>query len=419
MSKPRTNHTPSYGTGLFYGYVVVAAGLVILMTTFGLNYTFGIFFKPLIAEFGWSRAVVSGAYSIMTVVAGISGIVAGKLSDKFGPRIVSTVSGVFLGVGFMLMSLVISVWQAYLVYGLIVAAGTGACWPILMPLVPKWFNVRRGLMSGILSCGVSLGLTTIPPAASWLIYNVGWRTAYVIVGGGALTLIAVSAQFLKPDPRAIGQRPFGQDSLERPTAGSEYGGLDFKDAICTRQFAFVCTAYFCFGFCLHSVMVHIVPHATESGIPATTASSIISLIGLLGMAGRLIAGSTSDRLGVRISLIASFGMLFFAFVWLQFANVLWMFYLFGALFALAYGGVMAMQTLIIADLFGLRSAGALLGGVSFIYTTGGAAGPYVTGYLFDVTNTYNLAYLFTAALSLVGCGFASLLRRPSISLIHQ
>lgn len=412
MNERKSGQSPQSKYHFFYGYIIVIAGFVIFTTVFGLNYTYGVFFKPLIVEFGWSRAVTSAAYSIMTIIAGMLGIIAGKLSDRFGSRIVCTVSGICLGLGFMLMSQVNTIWQVYLVYGVIVAAGIGACWPILMPLVPHWFIARKGLMSGILASGVGFGIIVIPPLASWLISTWGWRIAYIIIGGMGLVLIVVAAQFLKDNPKQAGQRPFGETRVVTDTIATADDGLDFKEAICTKQFALMCAIYFCFGFCLHSVMVHIVPHATEFGITATTAASIISFIGMLNIVGKVIIGSSSDRLGVKPSLIGSFALLFFAFVWLRFATELWMLYLFGALFALAYGGIMAMQALMMAELFGLRSPAALLGLLSFAYTIGGASGPYVTGYLFDITDNYYLAFLFAAVLAVAGSVLTALLKQP-------
>ena len=397
---------------VFYGWIVVAISLVTMTITYTTRFSFSVFYVAILDEFGWSRAVTSAAYSIMTIIAGMLGIIAGKLSDRFGSRIVCTVSGICLGLGFMLMSQVNTIWQVYLVYGVIVAAGIGACWPILMPLVPHWFIARKGLMSGILASGVGFGIIVIPPLASWLISTWGWRTAYIIIGAMALILIVVAAQFLKNNPQQAGQRPFGETRVVTDTIATADDGLDFKEAICTKQFALMCAIYFCFGFCLHSVMVHIVPHTTELGISATTAASVISLIGMLNIVGKLVIGSSSDKLGVKPSLIGSFVLLFFAFVWLRFATELWMFYLFGALFALAYGGIMAMQALMMAELFGLRSPAALLGLLSFAYTIGGASGPYVTGYLFDIAGNYYLAFLFAAVLAVAGSVLTTLLKRP-------
>lgn len=412
MGERNVGQSPQGKPRFFYGYVIVIAGFIIFTAVFGLNYTYGIFFKPLIAEFGWSRAVTSAAYSIMTIIAGILGIIAGRLSDRFGSRIVCTVSGVCLGLGFILMSQVNTIWQVYLVYGVIVAAGIGACWPVIMPLVPRWFIARKGLMTGILSSGVGFGIIALPPLASWLISTVGWRIAYIIIGAMALVLFVVAAQFLRSNPQQVRLQPFGEDKSTQEAVDTIDEGLEFKDAIRTRAFALVCTIYFCFGFCLHSVMVHIAPHTMEFGITAMTAASIVSLIGIVSIVGKLIIGSSSDKLGVKASLIGSFVLLFLAFVWLQFARELWMFYLFSALFALAYGGVMTMQALISAELFGLRSPAFLLGTVAFVYTIGGASGPYVTGYIFDITNSYNLAFLFAAVLAVVGAVLTALLKQP-------
>lgn len=412
MASQKVSQTPLDKPRFFYGYVIVIAGLVILTTTIGLNYTFGIFFNSLIDEFGWSRAITSAAYSISAVIAGSLGIIAGRLSERFGTRVVSAVSGSFLGVGFILMSQINAVWQFYLVYGLVVAAGTGPCWPIMMSLVPRWFVSRRGLMTGILATGVGFGIVALPPLANWLIYNLDWRTAYIIVGSGALILIAVAAQFIRDPSKQIGQQPYGMDKTKPESLASKDAGLDLKEAIRTRQFALMGIMYFCFGFCLHSVMVHIVPHAADLKIPVTSATSILSIIGVVSIIGKLLIGSTSDRFGVKPSLIFSFVLLFLAFVWLQFTRELWMFYLFATLFALAYGGVMTMQTLMSAELFGLRSLAAMLGVISFIYTIGSAVGPFVTGYIFDITKSYNPAFLIATVLAVAGAVLASLLKRP-------
>jgi OFA family oxalate/formate antiporter-like MFS transporter len=396
----------------FYGYTVVIAGLLIMMATMGLNYTFGIFFKPLISEFGWSRAVTSAAYSIMTITAGFLGIFAGRLSDRFGTRIVSTISGACLGTGFILMSQVTELWQVYLIYSVIVAAGIGACWPIILPLVPKWFITRKGLMTGILSSGVGLGIITGPPLASWLIYNLDWRSAYIIIGSIGLVVTVAAAQLLRDSPKQKGQRPYGEDTAKPEALAAINQGMEFHKAVRTGQFAIMCAIYFCFGFCLHSVMVHIVPHATEFKIDATTAAIIMSIIGIGSIAGKLLVGGASDRIGVRTSLITSFIVLFIAFGWLQFAREFWMFCIFGIIFALGYGGVMSMQSLMSAQLFGLRSPAAILGVISFIYTIGGSVGPFLTGYIFDLTSSYNLAFLIAAIMAIIGSALTSLLKRP-------
>jgi MFS family permease len=373
-----------------------------MILTFGLNYTFGIFFEPVSAEFGWTRAATSLAYSLSTLVAGFWGIFAGRLSDRFGPRLVMTLGGFLLGLGFLLMSQVNALWQLYLFYGLIIAAGIGGSWPALIPTVAKWFAVRRGLMTGIVVSGIGFGTLAIPPLASGLISIYDWRPAYIIIGIIALVLIILAAQFLKRDPHQIGQLPYGDDAVKHESSISEARGLSFQETIHTRQFWMVCTIYSSFGFGLHTIMVHIVPDAMGTGISAVSAANILATIGGANIIAKIAAGSASDRLGVKSSLVFSFILMLVALLWLQLAEELWMFYLFGVVFGFAYGGIITLQSLLAAELFGLSSLGVILGSVAFAFTIGGAVGPVLSGRIFDIYGSYRLAFLACAILALLG-----------------
>ena len=107
----------------FYGYIVAAAAFLIMVVMWGTLYSFGIFFKPLLAELGWARAMTSGAYSLFMILHGLLYIPAGRLNDKFGPRVIMIVCGFFLGLGYLLMSQVNDIWHLYLFYGVIVGIG--------------------------------------------------------------------------------------------------------------------------------------------------------------------------------------------------------------------------------------------------------------------------------------------------------
>lgn len=402
MKKPR----------FYYGYIIVIAGWIILLLAYGINYSFGVFFKPLIAEFGWARAITSAAYSITTIVAGIFGIIAGKLGDQFGPKIVCIVSGVFLGIGIAVMSQIHAVWQLYVVYGLIIAAGMGGYWPVLVPMISRWFVARKGLMTGVLASGVAFGTMLMPPLVSWIISASDWRTAYMIVGGGALLLIILVSLLIKRNPAQEGQT-HGEDKLTRENNVSTNEGLSFGEAIRTRQFAMMCIIYFCFGFCLHSIMIHLVPHVTDIGILPEIAAGVLSTIGLVKLVSNYTIGGISDRLGVRPSLILSFTLMFIALCWLQLARETWMFYLFSIVFGLGYGGVITLQALMMAELFGMRSPGIILGTITFAHNIGGSAGPYVLGLLFDITGDYTLAFWIIAALAATGSIISVALKPPA------
>lgn len=381
--------------------------------TFGINYSFGVFFQPLIAEFDWTRGVTSGAYSAMTFIAGFLGIFAGRLNDKFGPKIIGIIGGLSLGIGFLLLSWINAIWHFYLIHSLILPVGIGSCWPGLVPSVARWFTAKRGLMTGIVSSGIGCGILAIPPLADWIISHYDWRKAYMGIGIITLLVLLLLAQFLKRDPAQIGQVPYGEDGLTWIDTYQEKGGLYFKQAISTGQFAFLCGIYFCYGYCLHTVMIHIVPHAIDMGIPTASAAGILAIIGGTSIPSRILIAGASDKIGVKPSLIMALFMLVISLVWAQSAGKLWMLYLFGALFGIAYGGVISLQALAVAELFGLRAVGVILGTITFAYTIGAAVGPVISGYLFDIMKSYNPVFWIAAALAVVAFLLSLFIKMPA------
>ena len=131
-----TNHegyqSPKNESKFFYGYIVVIAALCIMVTVYGTRATFGVFFTPMVTEFGWSRALISGAFSLCMLMQGLATILMGGLNDRLGPRIVLTLCGFLLGLGFLLMSQVSTAWQLYLFYVVIIGIGMSG---VLVPCV--------------------------------------------------------------------------------------------------------------------------------------------------------------------------------------------------------------------------------------------------------------------------------------------
>ena len=131
---------------LYYGYRIVAATSVIQMMYLGCVFTFGVFFPEFEAEFGWSRATISGASSLMFLVMGILGFVMGRVSDVLGPRALLTVAAGVFAVGYLLMYRMNSVWELYFFYGLLGGLGMGAHDVVTLSTVARWFRRYRGLM---------------------------------------------------------------------------------------------------------------------------------------------------------------------------------------------------------------------------------------------------------------------------------
>jgi len=403
--------TESQKHKFFYGYIIVIAGFCIQMVVFGIQTSFGVFFNSLLLEFGWSRATISGAASLLSIMLGVSAIIVGRLSDRVGPRLVMVVSGVLFGLGCLLMSRINAVWQLYLFYG--VLAGVGVSGADVMPLstVARWFVKKRGMMSGILKVGTGVGILAIPLLASWLISNHGWRQSYVILGGIALASIILAAQFLRRDPAEKGLLPYGVVEVSGSSSDSVEESLSLKEAIHTGQFRIFCAICALFYFCMQTVMAHIVLNAIGLGIAVASAATVLSTIGGASIAGRVVVGIIVDKVGSRLSLIICFIILVAALLWLQAATELWSLYLFAVLYGFAHGGFFALLSPLVAELFGLTSHGAILGTAIFSGSVGGAIGPVLAGWIFDVTESYQIAFLICAALSVIALILAVLLRK--------
>ena len=394
--------TENRGPRPFYGYIMVAVSFFIMVVMWGALYSFGVFFKPVLAEFGWSSAVISGAYSLLFILLGTSSMVTGKITDRFGPRIVLVVCGCLFGLGYMLTSQISAIWQFYLFYGVIVAVGINGSYVPLVATVTRWFVKRRGMMVGIVASGVGIGTLIIPPLATQFILAYGWRNSYLIMGASSLVLVVIAATFLRRDPAQVGQLPYGAKEDTVSGVNTEVSGLTLRQAMRTRPLWLLWVSFLFGGFCLQTILVHIIPHAIELGISTVIASTILAAIGGFNTAGRIIMGTAADRIGSKPAFLISMIAVSASFFWLLFARELWTFYPFTIVFGIAYGGFLALLSPIAAEIFGLRSAGVLLGFLHFGMAIGEAIGPVVTGKVFDVAGNYYMAFLIGGIITAIG-----------------
>jgi MFS family permease len=397
-------------SGFFYGYAVVAIAFLILLVVGGVQYTFGVFFKPLASEFGWTSAATSGAFSTYMVLSGVFTIIAGRLNDRFGPRLVLTICSVFLGAGLILLSQTSAIWHLYLFYGGLVSIGMSGTYFPLMSTVARWFVKKRGMMTGIAASGVGCGTIIMPPFASWLISSYGWSTSYIVIGIIAWVVFMLSAQFLRRDPAQKGQLPYGYNDAPTESTGLDAEGFSTREAVSTVQFWLFSITYLFFGIFAQAIMIHIVPHATYLGITAIMAATILTAIGGLSIAGRIGIGSAGDRIGNRTVFIISFVLTTAALAWLLIAEKMWMFYLFAIIFGVSYGGLAVLHSPLVAEIFGLRSHSTILGILGFVTILGGALGSLLAGWLFDITDSYDLAFLIFSILSFISVILASFLK---------
>jgi MFS family permease len=280
--------------------------------------------------------------------------------------------------------------------------------------IARWFVRKRGIVTGIVKVGTGAGQMTIPFLASIFITRYGWRNSCIIIGVAVLVILVAIAQLLRRDPSLMGLSPEGDasGSTDRPVSATE--GFSLREAVRTRQFWTICAAMLAIVFCLMTVMVHIVPYAQEIKVSPTRAAGVLSTIGGVSMAGRFISGLAIDRIGSKRVMIFCFILLIAGLLWLQIATELWMLYLFAVVYGVAHGGFFTSFSPIVAEFFGIKSHGTLFGIAMFSGTFGGALGPVVAGYVFDITGGYGGAIWICTLISALGFVLISLLK-PAFS----
>jgi MFS family permease len=325
----------------------------------------------------------------------------GALADRFGPRLVMALCGVLLAAGYVLMSQLQTLWQFYLFFSIILGVGMGGSFAPLMTLTARWFTARRGTMSGIVASGTALGAVVGPPLASVLIAVHGWRTSFAALGITVLVVMLLGALPLKRAPGHIAGTTAGNDAAQQGRS-IQHAGMSVHAAVGSWKFRRLFAAIFCLGFAVFGIMVHTAPHVTDIGFSPATGANVIAVMGMACIAGRIVLGRALDRVGSRKGLILGFAIMTLSLLLVAFSASLGALYVFAVLFGFAFGACVTCESPIVADLFGLRSHGVLLGIVACGFTFGGGVGPFVMGYIFDVLARYQSAFILCAALSAAG-----------------
>ncbi|MFH1156313.1 MAG: MFS transporter [Pseudomonadota bacterium] len=378
--------------------LIVAACFSVQAVGVGVYVSYGVFFNPLMTEFGWPRSVISGSSAAAFFISGLFAVYVGRLNDRIGPRVIVSATAVLMGIGCMLMSRMDTVLELYLYFGLVFGIGLSSIDVIPLTTIARWFPKKRGTMTGIVKVGTGAGQFLFPLLTSFLISGFGWRNAGMMLGAIALIFLMVIAQFLKKEPAIPVYTVLTTPGrIVRPPDGN----LSFSQASRTYQLWLLCIMNLTIVSCLMSIIVHIVPHGRDIGISAHKAAGILSIIGAISMGGRFSLGMVIDRIGGKRTMILALLLLLVSLLWLQTADSLWKLYVFACIYGLAHGGYFTVISPIVAELFGTASHGALFGLVVFFGTTGGAAGPILTGFLFDHTGSYSLPFrLFLSVIAL-------------------
>ena len=413
-----TKGTQSRGS-LYYGRYILAASFAILFFDAGARYSFGVMFKPMISEFGWSRGSVSLVFFINTAIYAFSLLLVGRFYDRYGPKWVIISTTIFLSVGYSLTSTVDSLWQFSLFYGVFAAMGLGGTsLPLFSSLISKWFEKWRGLAISLALSGNCLGQFVLVPFFTVFTLKFGWRTSYLFIGIVMLFVnLTLALWVIKGDPVDLSKNPFRDPNIrikeeKSNSISSEMHPKDFRlwEAMTTSSFWFYTMAMFICGSGDFFVATHLIPMVTDQGISPITGGNMLAWYGLMGLVGIIIAGSASDLIGNKWPIAITFLLRVFSFLLiLKYQNVI-SFYVFSLTFGLTYLVTAPLTATLLGSLYGFSHIGFISGFVTTIHHLGGGFWAYLGGWAFDKTGSYQIIFALSAMLALVAFIFTLLIK---------
>jgi len=396
---------------VFYGWWVVAAAFAVTFIGFGSAYTFSAFLASLEHDFGASRGQVALVFSLAGFLYFALGIVSGPLADRFGARPLAVIGMVLAALGLALASTAQNLIEVYLAYGLGIGVGVGCAYVPAIGAVQRWFVRRRGFASGLAVAGIGVGTLVMPPLASLLISSLGWRDAYLVLGVLALAIGGGMALLIENDPRGRGLNPDGDEASSRAQPAT--AGASVRDAIRTTRFVSLYAACLICSFGVFVPFVHLVPFARDHGIADSAAALLLGTIGIGSTAGRFFLGGIADRMGRERSLILMFaGMAAALSIWAVSASV-WSLATFALVFGVFYGGWVAVLPSVVMDYFGGRNVSGIIGVLYTSVAFGTLIGPSAAGFAFDLSHSYELPIIASAATNIIAALIVTLMSRSA------
>jgi MFS family permease len=400
----------------YYGWVVIAVAFVTMAVGVNSRTAFSLLLPPILAEFGWSRAVVSGIFSAGFIASTLISPLTGMLMDRLGPRWLMPAGAIVASAGLTLATFATQAWHFYATLGAMSVSGSVVISYIGHSLfLPNWFVRRRGLAIGIAFSGVGVGSITLFPWLQSLIDDIGWRQAcWALAGLLIVAVIPLNVLLQRKRPEELGLLPDGDPSpREREAVLAPDNIVDpawaavewtVARAMRTSRFWWLAFGFFCALFVWYAVQVHQTKILVEAGFDAGLAAYALGLVGLTGIAGQIGLGYFSDRAGREwawtVSLVGF--VLCYALLLLidRFPSPALVYLMVASQGVLGYG-VAAVFGAISIELFQGRNHGAIFGTFGVFSMSGAAAGPWVFGAIYDWSGAYTYAFWLAIALSLL------------------
>ncbi len=390
-----------------FPWVIVLLGALLLLIGNVSNNTFGVFFKPIAGEFGWSRGAVSGAFAVRSLATAVLAMPMGYWSDRYGPRRVVLPCFLLLGVSFLVSAKVTTLWQFYLIQGLLMGIATSGPFVCLISTVARWHDKRPGLALGIATAGTGLSSVIFPPLAAKLILTMGWRGAIAVLGLVTLAVAVPASMFIKDPPRPA-KEPSGGRRAEHKGPFEAWRVL--PQFLNSRVFLAILLMFLFFYIACNVVTLHLVNYVTDAGIGALVAATMMSVMGIASTTGRLAMGTVSDRIGAKADAVVCCACVTVSLILLSLKLPVLM-WVSVVLFGVGYGGASPLIPAIMGERFGTKHLATVTGAALVGANFGGAIGPWMGGLIFDISNSYLWALALAATFTAVALVIA--LRLPS------
>lgn len=400
MNKPR----------IFYGWYVVGACTLIVIYAAGIiSFGFTAVFDPITREFGWSYAQISLASSLRGLEVGLLAPVLGHMVDRWGPRKLAIIGGIFVFFGFLILSNVRSLAMFYGAFAVIAIGNSVFTQTVIVTAVANWFRRNAGIAIGIVTSGWGLGGLMVPVVTK-LIDTLEWRNAMLTFAAGIIVVVFPLSLFIRHKPEQYGYKPDGDTSESVEPAvvlkkkSSPEVNITASQAVRDRGFWQLSMASACHSFIIGAIITHVMPYLGNLGITRSMASLVALVLPVVSIVGRISSPWLTDRLGSRKVFIFSFalmtiGLLFFAYLNPQ---RMWLLVPFVILFCLGWGYSVTSRFSVQRELFGATSFGTILGFVSGVQMLGNMAGAPTAGWIYDTWNSYQGAWLAFTGVTIAG-----------------
>jgi len=415
---------------------VLTLGLTAMVSYGTLSYAFAVFITPMSDELGWSKAKITGAFSVAQLVAGLAAITVGRWMDRRGARALMTVGSVLASLLLIAWSCVHSIGAFYAVWALIGVVSAAVLYEPAFVVVATWFRRDRGRALTVLTFMGGFASVIFVPLTTLLVERLGWRSALVWLAGICMVLTVIPhALVLRHRPSDLGLVPDGNAGdgraavagrTEAPSGQDDHrdghAEVTAREAIRTRAFRWMTVAFALSALTTTAVSVHLVPLLRERGYSAGFAGAAMGLLGLMALPGRLVFTPLGGRWSRTVVTAVVFGMAALAIASLLLSEARAAVWLFAVMFGAGFGAITPARAALVAETFGASSYGEISGVLALVLAIARAAGPVGASLVYEASGAggahrYDVVLLVLLVLTIASAAavLASGARRPEPS----